>query len=105
MTFAQLVALVIFLLFSTLFGMFGVGGGAVYTPIQLFIGVSFNEAATVSLFLIAVTSLSSGVVYVRAGLIDWLAGYSRRVPAPAAMVAPGVSAGCCCRRAGSWWAS
>ncbi len=72
MTVPHLVALVLFLLFSVLFGMFGVGGGAVYTPIQLFMGVSFNEAATVSLFLIAVTSISSGIVYLRAGLIDWV---------------------------------
>jgi len=35
-------------------------------------GTPFNEAATVSLFLIAVTSISSGAVYVRAGLVDWV---------------------------------
>lgn len=35
-------------------------------------GASFNEAATVSLFLIAVTSISSGIVYVRARLVDWV---------------------------------
>ncbi|HSA34549.1 MAG TPA: sulfite exporter TauE/SafE family protein [bacterium] len=70
MTAAQLAALAIFLLFSTLFGMFGIGGGAIYTPVQLYLGTPFNEAATVSLFLIAVTSISCGVVYVRAHLID-----------------------------------
>lgn len=67
---AQITSLVLFFLFSVVFGMFGIGGGAVYTPIQLFIGASFNEAATVSLFLIAVTSLFSGLIYVRAGLVD-----------------------------------
>lgn len=70
MTGGQFIAIFLFLLFSALFGMFGIGGGAVYTPVQLFLGTSFNEAATLTLFLITVTSFFSGFVYIRAKLVD-----------------------------------
>jgi len=63
--------LFIFLFFSVFFGMFGLGGGVLYIPAQLFVNVSYNEAATVSLFLITVTSISSSIVYFKKKLIDW----------------------------------
>ena len=49
----------------------GQGGGALYTPIQVWLGVGFHEAATTSLFLIMVMSLSSSLVYRKANRIDW----------------------------------
>lgn len=53
------------------FSMVGQGGGALYTPIQVLLGIDFHEAATTSLFLIMMTSLSATLVYRKAGRIDW----------------------------------
>jgi uncharacterized membrane protein YfcA len=54
------------------FSMLGQGGGVVYTPIQVFFGINFHEAATTSLFLIMVTSLSATLVFRKASKVDWL---------------------------------
>jgi uncharacterized membrane protein YfcA len=56
---------------ATGFSMLGQGGGALYTPIQVFFGVNFHEAATTSLFLIMVTSLSATLVFRKAHKVDW----------------------------------
>jgi uncharacterized membrane protein YfcA len=56
---------------SYLFSMVGQGGGAIYTPIQVWFGVDFHVAATTSLFLIIVTSISATLVYRKAQKIDW----------------------------------
>jgi len=56
---------------ATGFSMLGQGGGALYTPIQVWLGIDFHEAATTSLFLIMMTSLSATLVYRQAGRIDW----------------------------------
>jgi uncharacterized membrane protein YfcA len=56
---------------ATGFSMLGQGGGALYTPIQVFFGINFHEAATTSLFLIMVTSLSATLVFRKAHKIDW----------------------------------
>jgi uncharacterized membrane protein YfcA len=52
------------------FSMLGQGGGTLYTPLQVWLGVPFHRAATTSLFLIMVTSLSASIVYRRAHEID-----------------------------------
>ena len=56
---------------AVVFSALGQGGGVLYTPIQLFFGIDFHIAATTSLFLIMVTSLSSTVVFRKAGMVDW----------------------------------
>ncbi len=66
----QLFLTALFFVFSFFFGMLGIGGGVIYTPLQLFAGYSFHHAAALSLLLITVTSLSSAGVYIRAQLID-----------------------------------
>lgn len=53
------------------FSMFGQGGGALYTPIQVLFGIDFHEAAATSLFLIMLTSLSATLVFRKARRIDW----------------------------------
>ena len=53
------------------FSMQGLGGGVLYTPIQVFFGVDFYEAATRSQLLIIVTSISSTLIFRKAGKIDW----------------------------------
>ncbi len=57
--------------FSVVFSMFGQGGGVLYTPIQVLFGINFHEAATTSLFLIMVTSLSATMVFRHAQKVDW----------------------------------
>lgn len=59
-----------FAVLSIVFGMLGIGGGVIYTPFQLFTGTEYDVAATVSLFLITVTGLSSALIYKKASLID-----------------------------------
>ncbi len=56
---------------SIIFSMLGQGGGVLYTPLQVWAGVRFHEAAATSLFLIMVVSLSSSLVYRKAQKIDW----------------------------------
>ena len=53
------------------FSMLGQGGGILYTPIQVWAGIDFHEAAATSLFLIMVMSLSSSLVFRKAKKIDW----------------------------------
>jgi len=56
---------------ASVFSMLGVGGGVLYTPVQLFFGIEFHTAATTSLFLIMVTSLSATLVFRKAEVVDW----------------------------------
>jgi hypothetical protein len=56
---------------AVLLSMFGQGGGVLYTPAQLWFGIGFHEAATTSLFLIMVTSISATLVYRKEQRIDW----------------------------------
>ncbi len=56
---------------AVLFSMLGQGGGALYTPLQVWLGVDFHEAATTSLFLIMVTSVAASLVFHKARRIDW----------------------------------
>jgi uncharacterized protein len=56
---------------ATVFSALGVGGGVLYTPVQLFFGIEFHAAATTSLFLIMVTSLSATLVFRKADTVDW----------------------------------
>ena len=55
---------------ASVFSALGVGGGVLYTPVQLFFGIEFHTAASTSLFLIMVTSLSATLVFHRAATID-----------------------------------
>lgn len=56
---------------SIIFSMLGQGGGTLYTPVQVWFGVNFHTAATTSLFLIMVTSLSATLVFRKAHRVDW----------------------------------
>jgi len=56
---------------AVVFSMLGQGGGALYTPIQVFAGIDFHVAATTSLFLIMTTSLSATIVFRKANRVDW----------------------------------
>src|SRR5579859_7380776 len=56
---------------ASVFSALGGGGGVLYTPVQLFFGIEFHTAATTSLFLIMVTSLSATLVFRKAATVDW----------------------------------
>lgn len=56
---------------AVVFSMLGQGGGALYTPIQVWAGIDFHVAATTSLFLIMTTSLSATIVFRKARRVDW----------------------------------
>ena len=49
----------------------GIGGGVLYTPLQVLYGIDIHSAAANSLFLIVILSLSATVTYRRAQRIDW----------------------------------
>ncbi|MCB2156484.1 sulfite exporter TauE/SafE family protein [bacterium] len=66
-----LILIAVFFVFSAIFSMMGQGGGVVYTPIQVWAGIDFHEAAATSLFLIAAVSLSSTIVFRKAKKTDW----------------------------------
>lgn len=51
--------------------MLGIGGGVVYTPVQVFFGIDIHVAAATSLFLIIILSISATSVYHRARRVDW----------------------------------
>ena len=56
---------------AAVFSALGVGGGVLYTPVQLFFDIEFHTAASTSLFLIMVTSLSATMVFHKAAVVDW----------------------------------
>lgn len=56
---------------AVVFSALGQGGGVLFTPIQLFFGIDFHTAAATTLFLVMVTSLSSTLVFGKAGKVDW----------------------------------
>jgi len=56
---------------ATVFSAMGVGGGVLYTPVQLLFGINFHTAAATSLFLIMITSLSATLVFRKSGAVDW----------------------------------
>jgi len=51
--------------------MLGIGGGVVYTPVQVFFGLDIHQAAATSLVLIMILSIGATSVYHRAGRVDW----------------------------------
>ena len=61
---------VIMFIIAVVFSLLGQGGGVLYTPVQVFAGVDFHVAATTSLFLIMVMSLSSTLVFRKGGKVD-----------------------------------
>lgn len=65
------IACVLVLFVSILSSMIGIGGGTLYMPLLLVLGVPFHQSALVSQFIILVASLSATLVYGRARRVDW----------------------------------
>ena len=53
------------------FSMVGQGGGATYVPILLVVGLEMHEAATTSLFMLMLASISATIVFGRSKTVDW----------------------------------
>ncbi len=70
--------------------LFGVGGGILYTPFQLWLGIPFTQAASTSLFLIMVTSLSATFVFEKHGQVDFALALMLEVPTTLGAFAGGV---------------
>ena len=56
---------------STAFSMIGIGGGVLYVPILLALGMNIHDAATTSLFVILGTSISAFIRYRQRSYVDW----------------------------------
>lgn len=66
-----IIAAAAILVVSVAFSMEGQGGGSLYVPILLALGVGVHDAATASLFVILATSISAAITYSRRRIIDW----------------------------------
>jgi len=67
MFFAFLVVLVI----SAVFSMFGKGGGSLYTPVLVMLGLEVGAAISTALFLNLVTALVATIVFARNRLVEF----------------------------------
>ncbi len=65
------VEIIVFLIISIVLSSAGIGGGIFYVPIFLFLGYSFQESSTTSLFLIAITGFSAFLRFRKAKMVDW----------------------------------
>jgi len=68
---STLIAVAAILAVSVAFSMVGQGGGSLYVPILLALGMGVHDAATISLFVIVATSISAVIIYSRRRIIDW----------------------------------
>jgi hypothetical protein len=66
-----LILALVFLVVSTLFSMLGMGGGILYVPILLFAGFGMASAPSISLILIAATSLAALFHFSKKNKVDW----------------------------------
>jgi uncharacterized protein len=60
--------------------LFGQGGGVLFTPLQIWNGVDFHTAASISLFLILIISISSTLVFRKAHQVDWRTALALEAP-------------------------
>ncbi len=66
--------LLIFFIFlsSIIASIMGIGGGILFTPIQVLFSIPIKNAVSTSLFLIMITSLSSTITYIRKKRVNFL---------------------------------
>jgi uncharacterized protein len=66
-----IIAFVTILVISGVFSMFGKGGGSLYTPVLLMLGMTVGPAISTALFLNLVTALTATIVFQRNRLVDY----------------------------------
>lgn len=59
---------------ALLFSMYGQGGGVLYAPLQLLLGVEFAQAAARSQMLIVLTAASATLAFRASNRVDWKLG-------------------------------
>ncbi len=67
----MIVDILVFFITSIILSSVGIGGGIFYVPIFLFLGYSFPQASTTSLFLITVTGFSAFTRFRKEKMVDW----------------------------------
>lgn len=65
------IAFVSILLISGVFSMFGKGGGSLYTPVLVMLGLEVGGAISIALFLNLVTAFVATLVFARNKLVDY----------------------------------
>ena len=65
------IAFVTILVISGVFSMFGKGGGSLYTPVLVMLGMPVQPAISTALFLNLVTALTATIVFQRNKLVDY----------------------------------
>jgi uncharacterized membrane protein YfcA len=68
---AFIIPFFIVLVISAIFSMFGKGGGSLYTPVLVMLGMGTKTVIPTSLFLNLVTALVATVVFARNKLVDF----------------------------------
>ena len=66
-----LVSFLVVLVISGVFSMFGKGGGSLYTPVLVMLGMAVGPAISTALFLNLVTALVATIVFQRNKLVDY----------------------------------
>jgi len=56
---------------SFVFSMVGQGGGVLYVPVLIALGMGVHDAATTSLFVIVATSASAALIFRKRRTVDW----------------------------------
>ncbi len=65
------IAFIAILVVSAVFSMFGKGGGSLYTPVLVMLGMAVGPAISTALFLNLVTALTATIVFQRNKLVDY----------------------------------
>lgn len=65
------IAFAAILVISGVFSMFGKGGGSLYTPVLVMLGMAVGPAISTALFLNLVTALTATIVFQRNKLVDY----------------------------------
>ncbi|MBN2753594.1 MAG: sulfite exporter TauE/SafE family protein [Candidatus Goldbacteria bacterium] len=65
------ITFILFFCVAVIFSMLGLGGGIFYVPLLLQIGLTFHEAAAVSVCIMIIMSVTATAVYHLNKLIDW----------------------------------
>jgi uncharacterized membrane protein YfcA len=66
-----LIGVAAILAISVAFSLIGQGGGVLYVPLLLALGMTVHDAATTSLFVIVATSISAAIIYRKRRTVDW----------------------------------
>lgn len=66
-----IISFVTILIISGVFSMFGKGGGSLYTPVLVMLGMAVGQAISAALFLNLVTALTATIVFQRNKLVDY----------------------------------